>query len=134
MEKLISSLSQIERAVIPHLNKSIEEIMIKTSLDKTTVIRALTFLENKEIVKLHQKVNKIADFVTMIKSFAIMVSTHGAYDVGLHIANSSGILKDLYNLIDVDYDFQQCIDFILNFQVLFFLFFFYLIIQFFYLI
>ena len=61
MEKLISSLSQIERAVIPHLNKSIEEIMIKTSLDKTTVIRALTFLENKEIVKLHQKVNKIAD-------------------------------------------------------------------------
>ena len=61
MEKLISSLSQIERAVIPHLNKSIEEIMIKTSLDKTTVIRALTFLENKEIVRLHQKVNKIAD-------------------------------------------------------------------------
>jgi DNA helicase-2/ATP-dependent DNA helicase PcrA len=33
----------------------------------------------------------------MIKTFAIMVNTHGAYDVGLHIANSTGLLKDLYN-------------------------------------
>ena len=61
MEKLIESLSQIERAIIPHLHKKIDEIVKKTNLDKTTVIRALTFLESKELLKINQKVSKIID-------------------------------------------------------------------------
>lgn len=58
MEKLIDSLSQIERAIIPHLNNNMDEIIKKSSLDKTTVLRALTFLESKGILKLDQKTTK----------------------------------------------------------------------------
>ncbi len=58
MEKLIESLSEIERAIIPYLDSSVEEIIKKSNLDKTTVLRALTFLENKKILNvnhLHKK-------------------------------------------------------------------------------
>jgi DNA helicase-2/ATP-dependent DNA helicase PcrA len=41
-------------------------------------------------------VNKIQDFVTMIKSFAVMVPGQNAYDVGNHIASASGLLRELY--------------------------------------
>lgn len=41
--------------------------------------------------------NKISEFVTLIKSFATMLTTYHAYDLGLYIANHSGLLKDLYN-------------------------------------
>ncbi|MBS3083300.1 phenylalanine--tRNA ligase subunit alpha [Candidatus Pacearchaeota archaeon] len=61
MEKLIESLSQIERTIIPHLHKKVDEIVNKTNLDKTTVIRALTFLESKGLLKINQKTSKIID-------------------------------------------------------------------------
>lgn len=41
-------------------------------------------------------VNKIQDFVTMIKSFAVMVPGQNAYDVGNHISSASGLLRELY--------------------------------------
>jgi DNA helicase-2/ATP-dependent DNA helicase PcrA len=41
-------------------------------------------------------VNKIQDFVTMIKSFAVMMPGQNAYDVGNHIASASGLLRELY--------------------------------------
>jgi DNA helicase-2/ATP-dependent DNA helicase PcrA len=40
---------------------------------------------------------KIADFVTMIKSFAVLAKSQNAYDVASHIAQSSGLLKELFN-------------------------------------
>lgn len=40
---------------------------------------------------------KINDFVAMINSFHIMLKTHDAYDLASHIANHTGILKELYN-------------------------------------
>lgn len=61
MNKLLDSLSQIERAVIPYLNGSIDEIINKSGLDKTTVLRALGFLESKDFLKLEQKNIKIVD-------------------------------------------------------------------------
>ena len=39
---------------------------------------------------------KIMEFVTMIKSFSIALNVENAYELGSRIANSSGILKDLY--------------------------------------
>jgi DNA helicase-2/ATP-dependent DNA helicase PcrA len=41
--------------------------------------------------------HKMNDFVTMIKSFQIDLDKKDAYELGTHIAKSSGILKDLYN-------------------------------------
>ena len=52
MEKLIESLSPIERAIIPYLHQTVEEIIECASLDRTTVIRALMFLENKGFITL----------------------------------------------------------------------------------
>ena len=40
---------------------------------------------------------KIADFVTLIKSFSSMLPITPAYDLGEHIATASGILRELYN-------------------------------------
>jgi DNA helicase II / ATP-dependent DNA helicase PcrA len=40
---------------------------------------------------------KIADFVTLIKSFSSMLPVTNPYDLGEHIAQASGILRELYN-------------------------------------
>jgi phenylalanyl-tRNA synthetase alpha chain len=51
-DDLILTLSPIERAIIPYLSQDIDKIVENSKLDRTTVERALTFLENKEIIKL----------------------------------------------------------------------------------
>jgi DNA helicase-2/ATP-dependent DNA helicase PcrA len=39
---------------------------------------------------------KVMDFCTMIKSFTSQIETHNAFDLGHHIAQSSGLLKELH--------------------------------------
>jgi DNA helicase II / ATP-dependent DNA helicase PcrA len=39
---------------------------------------------------------KLSSFITMIKSFSAMLKTRNAFDLARHIANSSGLLKELY--------------------------------------
>ncbi len=68
MEQIISSLSPIERKIIPYLKFSIDEIVNKSSLDRTTVMRALKFLENKNLLKLKTE-----------RKIIIEVGTNGAY-------------------------------------------------------
>jgi len=52
-EKIIESLSQNEKKIIPYIReKSVEEISKKSKLDKISVLRALDYLENKKIVRL----------------------------------------------------------------------------------
>jgi phenylalanyl-tRNA synthetase alpha chain len=61
VEKIIESLSQNERRIIPYLKeKNVEEISKKSKLDKTSVLRALDYLENKKVIKLdYNKKKKI---------------------------------------------------------------------------
>lgn len=40
---------------------------------------------------------KIGEFTTMIKTFALMLPFQDAYEVGNHIAVTTGVVKDLYN-------------------------------------
>ncbi len=56
-EKLIESLSPNERKILPYLKeKGIDEIAINSKLDKTSVLRALDYLENKNVITLsHHK-------------------------------------------------------------------------------
>ncbi len=61
MDKTIDSLSNIERAIIPYLDNKIDEIVKKSNLDKTTVLRALGFLESKGFIKIEQKITKTVD-------------------------------------------------------------------------
>ena len=62
-EKLIiESLSPIERSVFPKLNKEfldIENISEKTNLDKTTILRAVGFLKNKELIEIESSEKKV---------------------------------------------------------------------------
>ena len=58
LQLLIEALSPIERKVLPFLKKeqiSSDEIVSLSEIDKTTVLRALEFLKNKEFVKLDVK-------------------------------------------------------------------------------
>lgn len=52
MKELIDSLSPIEVKIVPYLNETIENIIEKSGLDQTTVLRALRFLENKSLIKI----------------------------------------------------------------------------------
>jgi phenylalanyl-tRNA synthetase alpha chain len=51
--KLIESLSPNEKRILPHLGEKINEICKKSNLDKTSVIRALEYLQNKDIVRIN---------------------------------------------------------------------------------
>jgi phenylalanyl-tRNA synthetase alpha chain len=61
MDKLIDSLSQIERTIIPYLSYSVEEIVKKSGLDRTTVLRGLGFLESKGFLKINKISSKFVD-------------------------------------------------------------------------
>lgn len=61
IEKIAESLSPHELKILPYLEESIIEICKKTNLEKVSVLRALEYLQNKEIVKLSYKKNKIIE-------------------------------------------------------------------------
>jgi phenylalanyl-tRNA synthetase alpha chain len=61
-KNLIESLSPNERKILQYLReKSIGEIAKKSNLDKVSVIRALEYLQNKNIVKLSSSKKKIVE-------------------------------------------------------------------------
>jgi phenylalanyl-tRNA synthetase alpha chain len=68
MEKIIESLSPLERKIIPYLGEKLEDLVKKSGLDKISVLRALKFLENKQIIK-----------ITSTKSKTIQLGTNGIY-------------------------------------------------------
>ncbi len=62
IQKLIETLSPIERAVLPFLQeKSIKDIETRAGLDETSVLRALQFLKNKRVVVLKETEKQIID-------------------------------------------------------------------------
>ena len=67
-QEIIDSLSPLEIKVIPFLKLKISEIEKKSALDSTSVLRALRFLETKEILKLNS-----------IKKTFIDLNTNGIY-------------------------------------------------------
>jgi DNA helicase II / ATP-dependent DNA helicase PcrA len=78
----------------------------KTTVEKLTVTAAENDVSLWEVMCEHKKypaglnsgtIARISDFVTMIRSFQVMVPVKDAYEVASHIAGSTGILKELYN-------------------------------------
>jgi len=76
----------------------------KTTLEKATVaareqgVRLWQVMERAgEFHFGSATTSKIQEFVTMIKSFAAMLDKKNAYDLALHIARSTEIIKELYN-------------------------------------
>ncbi len=60
-DRLTESLSPNERRILPYLDEKIIEICKKSNLDKTSVLRALEYLQNKNIVKLEIKKKKLVE-------------------------------------------------------------------------
>ncbi|MCX6750803.1 MAG: phenylalanine--tRNA ligase subunit alpha [Candidatus Pacearchaeota archaeon] len=60
-QKLIESLSPNEKKILPNLGDKLNEICKKSNLDKTSVIRSLEYLQNKNIVKLSYTKSKIVE-------------------------------------------------------------------------
>lgn len=61
-QKLIESLSPNERKILPHLReKNIDEICTQSKLDRTSALRALEYLQNKNIVTLSKTKKKIIE-------------------------------------------------------------------------
>lgn len=61
-EKLIESLSPNERKVLPFLKeKNIDEIVRNSKLDRTSVLRALEYLGNKNIITISHERKKIVE-------------------------------------------------------------------------
>jgi len=58
---LVERLSPLEQKIVPYLKLEISEIIEKSGLDATSVLRGLRFLENKKILKLNVKKSKIID-------------------------------------------------------------------------
>lgn len=61
---ITEKLSPIERKIVPFLESNIEEIKEKTELDETTILRALKFLENKEVLKIKTSTKTIVELGT----------------------------------------------------------------------
>lgn len=62
LNNIIESLSPHERKILPYLGLGkVSEIYEKSGLDQTSVMRALTYLQNKNIVKLEIKIKKLIE-------------------------------------------------------------------------
>jgi len=61
IKKIIESLNPHERKILPYLEEKIEDICKKSNLDKTSVIRALEYLQNKNIINLLHEKKKIVE-------------------------------------------------------------------------
>ncbi|MBI4116521.1 phenylalanine--tRNA ligase subunit alpha [Candidatus Pacearchaeota archaeon] len=60
-QKIIESLSPNEVKILPYLNEEVKQISVKSNLDITSVLRALEFLEKKNIVKIFHEKKKIIE-------------------------------------------------------------------------
>jgi len=65
---IVDSLSPMERKLIPHLSEDFDTLCEKSSLDTTSTLRALRFLESKDILKLN-----------IIEQESIDLGTNGIY-------------------------------------------------------
>ncbi len=74
----------------------------KTTLERATVAMGETgkgfweVLENATLYGIKAG-KQVHDFFWMIKSFTAMMANQNAYDLAMHIAKSSGLLKELYD-------------------------------------
>jgi DNA helicase II / ATP-dependent DNA helicase PcrA len=77
----------------------------KTTLEKVAVVANETSTSFWEVISDIEQYNtgfnsgtktKLTEFVTMIKSYGTMLETQTAFQLGEHIAKSTGILRELY--------------------------------------
>jgi DNA helicase-2/ATP-dependent DNA helicase PcrA len=78
-------------------NTSVEKLVIKARESEKSVWDVITDPSLFPTDISTRITGKIGDFATMIKSFTIDLDSKNAYDMGMQIASSSGILKEHYD-------------------------------------
>lgn len=75
---------------------SLEKIVIAASDNDVSVWTAMENIAEFDLGIQNRTREKITEFITLIKSFAAMLPTHNAYQIGDYIASASGIIKELF--------------------------------------
>lgn len=75
---------------------TIENITIASTIYGLPIWDVITNMDQYPVQMNSGTRNKIEEFTTMIRSFTAQLDKLNAYDLGQHIAKSSGVLKDLY--------------------------------------
>jgi len=76
---------------------SIEKLQVAASENQSSIWEIISNLNGYSVNINAGTRSRIADFVTMVKSFRVMHDAKSAFDLGEHIATSTGILKALYS-------------------------------------
>lgn len=74
-----------------------EKLMVLADQRTCTIWDVMEDIYDREIDIASNTKAKLSEFVTMIKSFGVLAKTQNAYDVASHIAQSCGLLKELFN-------------------------------------
>jgi len=61
IEEIVETLSPIERKILPFINEDFQSLIEKSGLDEISVMRALEFLANKNIINIKTETKKIVD-------------------------------------------------------------------------
>ena len=75
---------------------SIEKILIAARDNDISLFTACENITELNLAINSGTVQKIQDFVTMIQSFSALLPVQNAYDLGNHIAKTSGLLHELH--------------------------------------
>ncbi len=78
-------------------NTTIDRIIVAANDHNTSLWRVIENINEFDIGLNAGTKAKVEDFTMKIKSFAAMLKTHSAYDLGQYIAVHSGILRDMYS-------------------------------------
>lgn len=75
---------------------TIEKLIIAASENGRSIWQIVQEIPHQQLAINSGTSLKLFEFVTMIKSFTVQLKTRDAFDLASHIAQSVGILKDLY--------------------------------------
>lgn len=107
IKKIINSLHPLERKVLPVLNKCtyLNDIIKETNLQEVEVMRALQWLQNKDIIKIKEDITEIVELDKLGKEYSknglpeinFLKSLKGTMPLN-DITNKSKIKKDEINI------------------------------------
>jgi DNA helicase-2/ATP-dependent DNA helicase PcrA len=76
---------------------SIERLIIVASENNKSIWEIIEDIGNYKTGLNSGTVNKLSEFITMLKSFSVQLKNKDAHEMACLIANSSGVAKELYN-------------------------------------
>ncbi|MFI5219105.1 MAG: ATP-dependent helicase [Bacteroidia bacterium] len=76
---------------------SIDKLIVAADVAEKSIWEVMENIHNENTGIATNTSEKIADFVSKIKSFHVLLKTHNAYELASHIAHATEILRELYN-------------------------------------